>query len=549
MRTILCTVGTSIAAGCAELVRFQREGSDWADDAQRLRSEIASRLERFHLSEAAGRTPASAELNSLNRLGLCEGDEVILLATDTADGRACAETLSLVLTKHWVGLRVTVERVEGLQVRDAKRLREIGLTRLMQVVLRYVEDPQRKHGGGLVINPTGGFKGVVPFLTVVGMIFRVPTVYVFEFSDALIHLPPLPINFDLQLFQRARPALAEMRREGVMPEARFFSLVRAFMPEERSLFQSLLESDGINATLSPLALTIAELEAAVGTVLWISPQVQKMLAGTLGEERKRLEAVLTRFANPLWRASQAHSFGECELPVFGNSRLMFRIAAIFQNGCAYVCRLYSQHDDYERGLSGLKIGDFSSFENFQRWTPPVTEDDLDRAETSELELLRKQVASLPAAIAEATKPLLEELERFRKSDRQKADRIRQLVAENSNEQRASPETHQRDRVPTLPKFSAEASKPRGLEREFRETESDSAPAILLNALVDATVNSVPDQSDGKEVMAFTFSAFGRAFAGYLPIAESHRLAPLPIGDKVRLRVIGIHGPRLALAVP
>ncbi len=83
-RTILCTTGTSIAAGCPELGRFQKKASDWDDDISQLNREIADRLTHCSLTTAAGRIAASAELNSLERLRVDEGDEVVVLATDTA---------------------------------------------------------------------------------------------------------------------------------------------------------------------------------------------------------------------------------------------------------------------------------------------------------------------------------------------------------------------------------------------------------------------------------------------------------------------------------
>lgn len=553
MSTILCTIGTSIANGCPELSRFQKQGSAWADDYQQLAGEITGRLQRFDLSAAAGRIAASAELNSLHRLKLQEGDEVVLLATDTADGRACGEALSLVLTKHWPGVRVIVERVEGLQVRDAKRLREMGLARLMQVVLRYVEDPQRKYGGGLVINPTGGFKGVVPFLTVIGMIFRVPTVYVFEFSDTLIHLPPLPINFDLQLFQRARPALAEMRRQQVMPESQFYRLIRGFSPEELPLFQSLLESDDANnATLSPLALTLAELEAAPGTSLWLSPQAREKLATAQGEERKRLEAILTRFSNHLWRDSQVHPFNNCELTVFGNSRLMFRLAAIFRDGRTLVCRLYNQHDEYERGLGGLKLRDFPSFDNFQEWTPPQTLDDLDLEETAELERLRLDVAAFPSVIAQKLQPLKEELTRLTAAEKVKSTRIGELEAKlAATEAQLISLRKQAHRPPPKTSLRSEthAAQASAVEQLFQAGESDSATASLRGMIVDATLLRERRKPSGNGSLFFSFTVGDRTFEGWLSISMAERLGPLPIGSQVRLKIAGTEGPTLPLTIP
>jgi hypothetical protein len=94
-RTIICTVGTSIAGGCPSLKGFQGAYHAWDEPTDALNAEIKKRLTGFDLATEKGRTGASAEINSLNRLCITADDEVILLVTDTADGRYKASALSL----------------------------------------------------------------------------------------------------------------------------------------------------------------------------------------------------------------------------------------------------------------------------------------------------------------------------------------------------------------------------------------------------------------------------------------------------------------------
>jgi hypothetical protein len=65
----------------------------------------------------------------------------------------------------------------------------------------------------IIINPTGGYKGIVPFLTVLGMIYGKYSVYLFEFSQELIKLPPLPLTFNLDLYERVKYALKYIDQE------------------------------------------------------------------------------------------------------------------------------------------------------------------------------------------------------------------------------------------------------------------------------------------------------------------------------------------------
>lgn len=57
-------------------------------------------------------------------------------------------------------------------------------------------------------------QGLVPFYAILGMLFRAPVVYVFEGAECLIRLPPLPVGFAGEIFDRAMLALDWARQQG-----------------------------------------------------------------------------------------------------------------------------------------------------------------------------------------------------------------------------------------------------------------------------------------------------------------------------------------------
>jgi hypothetical protein len=99
---------------------------------------------------------------------------------------------------------------------DAGALRQTGLIDLTQQLIHYLNEPQPRYTGGLILCPNGGFKGVVPLLTVLGMIFRAPVVYVFGIDETVITLPQLPIDFATNLLERALPVLDSASFSGVL---------------------------------------------------------------------------------------------------------------------------------------------------------------------------------------------------------------------------------------------------------------------------------------------------------------------------------------------
>mgnify|MGYP001001031091 CR=1 FL=1 len=112
-----------------------------------------------------------------------------------------------------------VKRIHGLTVDAGDRMQTEG----MQNLTKYIEDLYNKWNrvtgntdftynagnrfGNLKIkistpvdfriNITAGFKGTVPYLTILGQVFKIPLQYVFERSDNLITIPPMPIGFDV----------------------------------------------------------------------------------------------------------------------------------------------------------------------------------------------------------------------------------------------------------------------------------------------------------------------------------------------------------------
>ncbi|HMO50108.1 MAG TPA: putative CRISPR-associated protein [Kiritimatiellia bacterium] len=433
MKTILTTVGTSIAQSCKILGEYQRKATTWEDRADDLREQINLRLAGMDLTTDGGRSAASAEINSLNRLGVGPEDRVVLLATDTADGRACAEILKQTLTTIFSlpAGQVILHRIPGLQVRDAERLRTEGLVRFVDIVTSYIENPQYRHGGEIILNPTGGYKGIVPFLAAIGMIFKLKTVYVFEFANALITLPPLPVSFDLHLYERAAPALEYIHAEGAVPEARFFDRIRDYQPHEHDLFLGFVESDDTGmVTLSPLACVLLRIsEQGIRNIL-LSPKAADALESADGLKKLALQRLLLRLSDPVWRSIHIHAVQGCDLEVYKPGNVAERALCITRDDHVHVCELMTDHDDYERKLGTCRRNQYP-FKDFTLWEPDVPADDIETSYAAtleaELESCRNQVrilsASTGAKVGEAKK-------RSQETENMLRDKVRRLSNEN-----------------------------------------------------------------------------------------------------------------------
>ena len=195
-KLVICSVGTSISNGCSSQKMLFANNRDWDAESGFLQKEIRDSLQlnNFHSGSMEVAAQASAELNSLYRLGIQTGDKIVLLSSDNLQGRVCSEMISTCLQERFSILEkdIVIKRIEGLQVHNEKILREVGLKNLVKTMLSYLADENYRYSFDIIINPTGGFKGIVPFLTIMGMLYGRKSVYVFEYSKQLITLPPLP---------------------------------------------------------------------------------------------------------------------------------------------------------------------------------------------------------------------------------------------------------------------------------------------------------------------------------------------------------------------
>ena len=97
---------------------------------------------------------------------------------------------------------VQLHEIPGLQVTDHDRFRREGIDNLFKI-LDDISKPRLDRGQHDVwLNVTGGFKSVVPYVTLFGLLYRLPVVYIFERSNTLITLPPAAINFDFERLAR-----------------------------------------------------------------------------------------------------------------------------------------------------------------------------------------------------------------------------------------------------------------------------------------------------------------------------------------------------------
>lgn len=152
---------------------------------------------------------ACAEIASLIKIQaeLKEKIEVHFICTETILSRLCAECIETWFKEHGkdypsVFFGNSEKVVDSLLVTN-KATFEKGLANLFEKLEKDVvpKKDNKLDWSNIILNITGGYKALIPHLTILGQIYRCPIYYVFdEVKDQpnyeLIKVPTLPINFD-----------------------------------------------------------------------------------------------------------------------------------------------------------------------------------------------------------------------------------------------------------------------------------------------------------------------------------------------------------------
>lgn len=149
-------------------------------------------------------TDVSAEINSL-RLMLVGADvhlpstTILLVGSDTRGGKFCSEVARDAIHGVWPEVHVVLELIPGLDPTNAARFQAEALPALARFIVdQYQSNARGGRSPDIVFNVTGGFKGILPFLGLIGLCVGASIQYLFEDSDMLVRLPTLQGNLKMR---------------------------------------------------------------------------------------------------------------------------------------------------------------------------------------------------------------------------------------------------------------------------------------------------------------------------------------------------------------
>ncbi len=340
MTLFVCTVGTSLMGGRFDPVQFKT-----------MPEQIEAKLARDRAANP-GREAflirASAETNGLVRARAGRDDEIALLVSDTAEGTACGERLRTLLGVE-TGCAVQVERIRGLQVSDGKRFQTEAIDSLFLVLDNLTRDRLPRD---VRLNATGGFKGTLPYIMLYGMFHGYPVDYVYEFSNSLITLPPLPVAFDWSRLSGAAVVLFAISADGPLPEARWRAMLpRDYWAEQQNYDLLFQFEDGYVGLSGPgylLKRQIEEIQTASRVLM--SRNAMKALDDSRDQTKAAFTTMAMRVRNPLARRTYRHAatLHTSDMVIWKTSHMAApRMAYWVEGHDVYVAELFPTHADYD----------------------------------------------------------------------------------------------------------------------------------------------------------------------------------------------------------
>ncbi len=250
MKTYICTCGISILTKSGlNIERFRNVPlSGWnqhQDDILAMRDRVSEILERLRVPEQLD--DISAEIKSLVKMGVKLDDRIILIASDTVDCKLCAELVQSFLTDREICSDVRIKVIKGLQAIDGGLFQREGLKNLLAFLISLEHED-------IVLNPTGGFKSVVPYLSLIGMLFNKPVRYIHEDSEDVITLSNVPVLLNESLLLFVEEKLRKIEKESSIPKAEW----QTGIDFNDRRFDALIEEINGQVTLSGLGLLFWE---------------------------------------------------------------------------------------------------------------------------------------------------------------------------------------------------------------------------------------------------------------------------------------------------
>lgn len=224
-----------------------------------------------------------------------------LIVTSTEESKFCASFLG-----HQVlqGAKIKYYIPQGLDKPDDEDFSEIGLPNLLSCIAFILNEINGSSEEAIII-PTGGYKAIIPYLTIASILYDKPAYYIYEDSNTLLELPSPPLGVNTKEFMPANVLLENIKGLSVIDAKPYYEGLH-----ER--FQKLVYPGENN--LYKLTAFGERLQKIYSEQTGISPFVIRAIGNTLmkklGSDYKEQFAKLVGLGETIWLGDKAPEMAE-----------------------------------------------------------------------------------------------------------------------------------------------------------------------------------------------------------------------------------------------
>lgn len=149
--------------------------------------------------------------------------EVHLICTDTQLSKLAAEIIEGIDFSSFGNITVKPSiTIQDLQVNDADKFEKKGFFNLINKIKEIKGDDEN-----VVLNISGGYKALIPPLTIVGQLYDIKLMYLYEESEKLIEFGSLPFSFDIEIAETITGCFDQEQLPNIDSNGRLFKLLES----------------------------------------------------------------------------------------------------------------------------------------------------------------------------------------------------------------------------------------------------------------------------------------------------------------------------------
>lgn len=356
MKKVITTVGTSIISnymesGGKKLGSYEKYLNESFENWEEDYSKSIKKILKYWMKKI-DEEDISAEIKSLIKIKKeedCDLD-VYLITTDTVASNICAQLIADYFEDKKAD-RIEVkydsvkDNIKSLQVENRKKFVQEGLPNL----INRIREIANNYYDNVIFNITGGYKGVIPYLTIMAAVNGSSIKYIFEESNELITIPSLPLKIDEEIFSKYYSQIIRLE-EGIGN----YSKVKdeefaAFLELEKKGFVEWDEEEEL-AFLSPIAQIFFDRYKNRYFTFYCTEAIWKQIE----KEKDIIRILKTKFHNEIKENKTEKKEKNNRHIVYDDGKNCNRIFHFTENGKIYIYKVFSRnHAAYEKYMKTI----------------------------------------------------------------------------------------------------------------------------------------------------------------------------------------------------